>query len=120
MSAQAKDTLSVFTHHLKAFDAVALGKAPIEELMSDYAEDSIIVSPEGACRGLAEIRTFFEEYLKEVTPAVLEAFKITCQQIHGEVVMMVWKDEPYIPFGADMFVIRGGKIREQTTVSYMP
>jgi hypothetical protein len=120
MLTEKNNTQAVFIHHVETFTAAVFGKATIDDILSDYAEDSIIVSSEGAFHGLTEIRAFFESQLKVTPSAMVEAFKITCQQIHDEVALMVWKTEPFIPFGVDMFVIRDGKIRQQTTAAYLP
>lgn len=45
----------VLTHHLIAF-----GNNDLDEIMKDYAEASVVMTPNGTVKGLAAIRKFFE------------------------------------------------------------
>jgi hypothetical protein len=82
-------TKKILDHHLGAF---AKG---LDEIMRDYSASSVILTHDKQFRGVAEIRGFFDGFLKSVKPGFWEAFKINAQSI-------------------DRDVIRGGKIVVQT------
>src|SRR3954469_6026988 len=48
-------TQDVLNHHLTCFAA-----SDLEGTLADYAEDAVIITPQGVLKGLSEIRMFFE------------------------------------------------------------
>jgi ketosteroid isomerase-like protein len=50
----ARTPQEVFAHH-----AQALGAGELEEIVADYAEDAVFISPSGVLRGHGGIRTAF-------------------------------------------------------------
>ena len=108
-----QQTEAVLAHHLQA---MGVG---IEEILIDYTEDSILFTPNGPVRGLSGLRGHFEGILKGVPSAFWEAFKVVRQDIEDETAYILWKVEPFIPLGADTFVVRNGKIKVQTVASFM-
>lgn len=44
----------ILIHHLTAF-----GDNNLEEILKDYTEESVIMTPAGSKKGLSEIREFF-------------------------------------------------------------
>ena len=55
-----KSTSEILTHHQKSFAA-----RDLDELMSDYADDAVFFSADGAHRGLTAIRAIFEKLFHE-------------------------------------------------------
>jgi len=104
-------TEATLAHHLQAF---AEG---IEAILSDYTEESILFTPNGVIRGLDELRTFFEGFIKNSPPELFEALKFLRQDIEGEVAYTIWKAEPYIKMATDTFVVREGKILVHTVAT---
>ena len=98
----------VLMHHL-----AALQGDQMDEVLLDYTEESVLMSPERTFRGLAEIRAFYEA-AKAAMPDLMKNFTPIRQDMHGEIVYTTWKAEPYIKMGTDTFVIRNGKIFVQT------
>ena len=47
-------------------------------------------------RGINELRTFFDGFIKNSPPELFEALKFLRQDIEGEAAYIVWKAEPYI------------------------
>jgi len=101
-------TEAVLVHHLQAF-----GEG-VDAILSDYTEESVLITPDGVVRGIDELRTFFDGFIKNSPPELFEAFKFLRQDIEGEVAYILWKAEPYIKMATDTFVIRDGKILVQT------
>ncbi len=107
----ADQTEKTLLHHLQAF-----AEGDVDAVMSDYTEDSVLISPDGSMKGLDEIRQLFEKFLAEIVPPG-SAFEMLQQVIEGEVAYIFWSAESSnynIPLGTDTFVIRDGKIVIQT------
>ena len=102
-------TEEILTHHLQA-----LGQGDIDGILSDYAEDAILFSPNGLIRGHAAIRAAFEGFVKNSPPELLQAFKIVRQDIDGNIGYIIWEARPFITMATDTFVISNGKIVVQT------
>ena len=107
-------TATTLAHHLQA---MAVG---VEALMSDYTDESVLLTPDGPIRGLDGIGAFFTNFLTTSPPALLEAIRLLRQDIEGEVAYIVWQAEPFIPLATDTFVIRDGKIIVQTFAAFAP
>lgn len=104
----AASTKKVLDHHLGAF---AKG---LDTIMADYSKHSAILTHDKQYRGLAEIRGFFDGFLKGVKPGFWEAFKISAQSIDRDVAYLVWEAKPFINLATDTLVVRKGKILVQT------
>ncbi|WP_043301384.1 nuclear transport factor 2 family protein [Pseudomonas sp. M47T1] len=101
-------TEQVFRHHLGAF---ALG---IDELLKDYTDGSVIITPTATHAGLNQIRAFFEAFLASTTPEFWAAFQVESQAVKDEVAYLTWSAAPFIPMATDTLVIRGARIAIQT------
>ena len=101
-------TEATLTHHLQAF-----GEG-VGAILSDYTEDSVLFTPNGPVRGLEGLRTFFDGFIRNSPPELLDAMRLIRQDVDGEVAYIIWKAEPYITMATDTFVIRNGKIMVQT------
>ena len=112
-----KRTVSdVLEHHL-----TALGEGKVEEVLLDYAEDAFIISPNGTVRGKKELKVFFTHSVENVLPPGAH-IEILFKCVEGELAYIMWRAELKfytIPLGTDTFVIRNGKIVEQTFAGLM-
>lgn len=107
-------TQATLAHHLESF-----GEG-IDAVMSDYSEESVLFTPDGPVRGLSGIRAFFDAFLTNSPPELLQAITLVRQDVDGEIAYILWKAEPFIPLAADTFVIRDGKILVQSFAALMP
>lgn len=107
-------TEQVFHHHLGAF---AQG---IDELMKDYTNTSIIITPTGNHTGLSEIQAFFDGFLASATPEFWSAFQVTGQVVHEDVAYLTWSAAPYVQMATDTLVIRNARISIQTFTPLQP
>ena len=108
----SEQTEKLLTHHLQAF-----GEGNVDAVMEDYREDSVLITPDGALNGLAEIRPLFENFLSNVLPPGSTDFVMKQQVIQGEIAYILWSASSSthnIPMATDTFVIRDGKIVAQT------
>jgi len=77
----------VFQHH-----AEALGAGDLDEIVADYADDAVFITPAGVLRGKDGIRAAFTQLLADVPDA----------------------DKTRVEDGIDTFIFRDGLIRLQT------
>jgi len=103
-----KSTEEVLDHHIQAFEE------DLDSILSDYDENSCIMSPQGTFRGLDEIRDFYSAFVGALPEDFLDVFHITYSDIDGEVAFIAWEALPWFPLGTDTFIIQDGKILYQT------
>jgi len=102
----------VFAHH-----GTALATGDLDEIVVDYAEDSVLLSPAGVARGRDTIRRVFAILLADLPDADWD-LKI----FDEDVLFLEWtadSDISRVDDGVDTFVFRDGMIRTQT-VRYTP
>jgi hypothetical protein len=104
----AEQTRQVFEHHLGAF---AHG---LDAVLSDYAEDSVLITPDATYRGLAEIRGFFRPFVEGVQSEFWDAFQIHARAVAGEIAYLVWSSEPAVAMATDTLLVCDGKIAVHT------
>ncbi|HEY9145203.1 MAG TPA: nuclear transport factor 2 family protein [Thiobacillus sp.] len=110
MNTSTEQTLNVMNQHLHAF----MTRQGAGAIVGDYDEQAILYAPDCVYRGVSEIRRFFEAFLDNLPEQALELFRMRCQEAHGDVGYIVWSVGELIPLGTDTFVIRNGKIVQQT------
>jgi ketosteroid isomerase-like protein len=99
----------VFQHH-----AEALGAGDLDEIVADYADDAVFISPSGTLRGKDGIREAFTKLLGDVPDA---AWSLPTQIYEGDVLFLEWTAEAAdtkVEDGMDTFVFADGLIRTQT------
>jgi ketosteroid isomerase-like protein len=99
----------VFAHHAKA-----LGAGDLDEIVADYADDAVFISPAGVQRGKGGIRSAFTQLLADVPDA---AWTLPTQIYEGDVLFLEWgadAGDTFVEDGIDTFVFRDGLIRTQT------
>lgn len=104
----------VLTHHLTAF-----GNNDLDEIMKDYTEASVVMTPSGTVKGLAAIRKFFEDFFAVIPTG--SAFGMKQKSIEDNVAYITWNSESAdikIPIGTDTFVLEGDKIMYHTVADY--
>ena len=105
------ETEAVIDHHLQAF-----GDGDIDELMLDYTDSSILITPERTLNNLNEICALFNKFITDVVPPGCD-FELSKKIINGDIAYLIWSAESdnfRIPFGTDTFIIKDGKIATQT------
>jgi len=102
----------VFDHHLGAF---AKG---LDELLKDYDESSVIITPDRTFRGTDEIRAFFKGFLDGAAPGFWPAFKVTSKSTAGDVAYLAWEAKPWVTLATDTLVVKAGKISVQTFTAF--
>jgi len=99
----------VFDHH-----AQALGASDLDEIVADYADDAVFITPAGIRRGKDGIREAFTRLLSDVPNA---AWDLKTQVYEDNVLFLEWAAdaaETFVEDGIDTFVFNDGLIRVQT------
>jgi ketosteroid isomerase-like protein len=112
METRVTDTAQVLSHHLKA-----LGSGNLVEVLDDYVEDSVLVTPDATIKGLRGIRAVFEGFLSGLFEPGTYELVMEARRVEGEVAYIVWHAKcasADILFGTDTFIVKDGKIAVQT------
>ena len=106
-----KSTEEVLTHHLESF-----GAGNLEEILADYKENSVIITPDGVLKGMDQIEALYVALIAEFSkPGMI--FELTDTKIDGPIAYITWKAETadnVYEFATDTFVIKKNKIVYQT------
>lgn len=111
ISFSEEKTKEILSHHLEAFK-----NNDLEEIMKDYTEESVFVTPDGTYTGLEEIRTSFANAFKAF-PKDSMTFTVDKSIVAQDIGYILWKAKApavTISYGTDTFIIRNGKIVRQT------
>jgi hypothetical protein len=99
----------IFQHH-----AQALGAGDLDEIVADYADDAVLITPAGVKRGQDGIREAFIQLLADVPDA---AWDLKTLIFENDVLFLEWAADAgatRVDDGIDTFVFRDGLIRVQT------
>ena len=99
----------VFQHH-----AAALGAGDLDQIVADYTDDAVFITPAGVQRGKDGIREAFTKLLSDVPNA---EWALPTQIYDGDVLFLEWtatSAATKVEDGIDTFVFRDGMIRVQT------
>jgi ketosteroid isomerase-like protein len=105
----ARTPQAVFAHH-----AQALGAGDLDEIVADYSDDAIFITPAGVKRGKEGVREAFTGLLADVPDA---AWELKTQIYEGDVLFLEWaatSAATKVEDGIDTFVFADGLIRVQT------
>jgi ketosteroid isomerase-like protein len=99
----------VMAHHSQA-----LGAADLNELVADFTDDAVVITPAGAKRGRDGVREAFAQLIGDLPNA---AFTAKSQVFGNDVILVAWTADAAgsrADDGVDTFVLRDGMIRVQT------
>lgn len=99
----------VFQHH-----AQALGAGDLDEIVADYSDDAVFITPAGIKRGKAGVREGFTQLLADVPNA---DWTLPTQIYEGDALFLEWtatSASTKVEDGIDTFIFRDGEIRLQT------
>lgn len=96
------------SRHVGAFAA-----CDVDALVSDYCERAVLLTPDGAIRGIEDIRAFFEAFLANFPPG--SGFEATRRVAVRNIGYVVWSaPDPGLPFATETLIFSGQKILAQT------
>ena len=105
----ARTPEEVFSHH-----AQALGAGDLDEIVADYADDALFISPAGVLCGKDGVREAFIRLLADVLNADWDLKTLIYAD---DVLFLEWAADAArtrVEDGIDTFVFRDGMIRVQT------
>jgi hypothetical protein len=98
-----------YEHHL-----AALGDGDVDAIAADYAEDAVLVMPDGVVRGRAAIRETLAGLLAQLPPLTWD---VPTRVYADDVLLIEWSaaaDTVRLTGGVDTFLFSGGEIRVHT------
>jgi ketosteroid isomerase-like protein len=110
----ARTPQEIFQHHARALIA-----GDIDEIVADYTDDAVFITPRGVLRGKDGVREGFTTLLSDVPNA---KWDVPTQIFEGDVLFIEWSavsDRTQVKDGIDTFVFTDDGIRVQT-VRYTP
>jgi ketosteroid isomerase-like protein len=110
-TSQADSSRSLLIRHLSAFQDNNL-----EAVISDYTDESVLITPDAVYKGTGDIRTFFEALIAQF-PKHQSSFELDKLVVDDDLVYIIWHGKTPvldIPFATDTFIIKNGKIHQQT------
>jgi uncharacterized protein (TIGR02246 family) len=99
----------IFQHH-----AEALGAGDLDQIVADYADDAVFITPGGVRQGQDGVREAFTQLLADVPHADWE---LKTQIYVDDVLFLEWaatSAATKVEDGIDTFIFRDGLIRLQT------
>lgn len=99
----------IFEHH-----ATALVAGDIEEIVADYTDDALFITPDGVRRGKDGVREGFRKLLSDLPAA---EWSVPTQVFEGDILFIEWSavsERSKALDGIDTFVFAGDGIRVQT------
>ena len=93
----------------------------LEAVLSDYTHESVLITQSGTYSGLEEIGTFFIG-LNIHFPQQNSHFALDKLIANNDLVYIVWHAKTpslHVPLGSDTFIIKDGKIHQQTFVGQL-
>jgi len=109
-------TKEVLDHHWATFQT-----GDLDEVMADYTDESILITPDRTFKGLKEIRENFVGAFKAF-PKDSTTIKLHKSVVTQDVAYIIWEasgPKVKVSYGTDTFIIRDGKIVRQTYAGVM-
>jgi ketosteroid isomerase-like protein len=107
---------TIVAHHLASAE-----RGDVDSLMSDYAADAVLITPDTAIAGKSAIRAVFKRLVggNSAPSGSAGALQVQKRVFKGNVGYLLWVQHAGTPaevHGSDTFFIRDGKIVAQTVV----
>jgi ketosteroid isomerase-like protein len=94
----------------------AFGRGDIDAIVAQYADDAVVITPQGTLRGPAQIRGMIETIIAEFAqPGV--SFELMHRAAEGPVANFVWRAETNAnvwDLGTETYVLENGRVAFQT------
>jgi hypothetical protein len=106
-----RSTKDVIQNHLERF-----GERDLNGILSDYASDAVLFTPEGPLRDVDSIRELFQAMLAEFGKpgASFNLKQLSLKGDHGFIVWAAETADNLYELGTDTFFVHDGKIQVQS------
>ncbi len=118
VSPASADDMSTASHAVWHRHLESALSGNLDAVMADFADHSVIMTPEGIIEGKVAIRGFFERLLAGMSPEVAETIAVNADLVRGKVVLFNFTVGAAGRTFHDTAVIEHGKIVALTTVDY--
>jgi hypothetical protein len=108
-ASMARTPQEIFQHH-----AEALVAGDLDEIVADYTDDAVIITPQTVFRGKAGVRQGFTQLFADLPSA---KWDVVTQVFEGDVLLLEWRaetSEVRVRDGIDTVVFSADGIRAQT------
>lgn len=88
----------------------------LDALITDYTNESILIAQDTSYTGIEEIKGFFAGLIPHF-PKQKSSFELDKTVIKDDLIYIVWHGKTPsldVPFATDTFIVKNGKIRQQT------
>ena len=106
-----RSTKDVVANHLKCF-----GEGDLQGILSDYAPDAVLFTPNAPLKGVDAMRPLFEAMIADFgKPGA--SFSLKQQTVEGDCAYILWTGETAdsaYELATDTFVVRDGRIIAQS------
>jgi ketosteroid isomerase-like protein len=99
----------------------AFGRGDVNAIVAQYADDAIVITPQGTLRGQAQIRGMIEGIIAEFAQPGVK-FDLISRAAEGPVANFTWSAETNAnvwDLGAETYVLANGRIAFQTFAGKM-
>ena len=106
----------LLTHHLSSFQANDL-----DALMSDYTDESVLITADATYEGRDGIRGFFTALIPQF-PTGSTRLELDKMTVVEDLLFIVWRASTptlKVALGTDTLLVRQGKIHRQTFAGHM-
>lgn len=110
------DTKDIIIHHLGSFQ-----NNDLAAVISDYTNESVFITQDATYTGLEEIKAFFANLMIHF-PKDKSIFDLDKLVVVDSLAFIVWHANTpslEVPLGTDTFIIKDGKIHQQTFCGQM-
>ena len=110
-TAQSDGSRNLLIRHLSAFQ-----DNDLEAVISDYTDESVLITPDSVYKGPEDIKGFFATLIAQF-PKHQSSFELDKLVVEEELVYIIWHGKTpvlNIPFATDTFIVKNGKIHQQT------
>lgn len=110
------DSNNILMHHLSSFL-----NNDLKAVMSDYTNESVLITQDATYTGLTEIEGFFTGLIIYF-PKQESIIELDKKEISDGLVYIVWHaitPSLHVPLGSDTFIIKESRIYRQTFVGQM-
>ena len=104
-----KNSQNVFESHMKA-----VGTLNASNVVEDYSDDALFITPDKTYKGKSEIFEFYNEFLPNFEDFKFNTIK---QETNNNVVYFVWNGKNKhidVQLATDTYIIENGKIKQHT------
>jgi hypothetical protein len=117
---QEQKVLDVFNRHFAAFTS-----ANLDDIVNDFTEQSVVITPDGVFEGLDRIRALYQGLLAEfgvIDRGDSPGITIDVLHVRHDMLFITWHAESkyhIFSFATDTFVFNGDKVERQS-ISFPP